>query len=85
MTNKTVKDPAIGTIVSHTGWGFEKSENYPCDVYITSGKYLSGGRLSNFWYWRRVLSNGKLAKEECGYGSFEETKDYKIEIKVSCL
>ena len=39
-------------------------------VEITGGSYLGGyGRVSNFWYWRKVLKNGKLSKKEYhGYG-----------------
>jgi hypothetical protein len=37
-------------------------------VKITSGKYWGTHGLSNFWYWREVLPNGKLGKEEHGYG-----------------
>ena len=50
-----------GDIVKHPD-GYE--------VKITSGYYLDPtyGRLSNFWYWKRVLPDGKLGKEEHGYG-----------------
>ncbi len=38
-------------------------------VEITNGQYLSNGRVSNFWYWKRVNKNGTLSKvEEHGYG-----------------
>jgi len=38
-------------------------------VKITSGQFLSNGRVSNFWYWKPLISpDGKLGKEECGYG-----------------
>lgn len=38
-------------------------------VKITAGQFLSNGRISNFWYWKRVLKNGKLSKKEYhGYG-----------------
>ena len=76
---KHIDSPAIGTIVKHTGWGFEDNENYPCDVLICDGEYYSDGRLSNYWYWQRVLPNGRLSKIESGYGSFEESEDnYEI-------
>jgi len=78
-----INSPKIGTIVRHTGWRFEDDKNYPCDVFITDGQYLSGGRVSNFWYWKRVLSDGTLAKTEQGYGSFEKSeKNYEIEINI---
>lgn len=39
-------------------------------VKITGGFFLDPtyGRVSNFWHWREVKTNGKLGKEECGYG-----------------
>jgi len=38
-------------------------------VRITSGQYWGTHGISNFWYWREVLSDGKLSeKEEHGYG-----------------
>ena len=39
-------------------------------VKITGGQYLdpTNGRVSNFWSWREVKANGKLGKEENGYG-----------------
>lgn len=37
-------------------------------VKITSGQAWSNGRLSNFWHWREVLPDGKLGKDESGYG-----------------
>jgi len=37
-------------------------------VKITNGQFLSKGKASNFWHWREVKKNGKLGKEETGYG-----------------
>ncbi|KKL05710.1 hypothetical protein LCGC14_2603300 [marine sediment metagenome] len=82
---KIVDNPSIGSIVTHTGWS-QKSKKYPCDVYIVRGDYLVDGLLSNFWYWRRLLDDGKLGEVEKGYGSFVVSdKEYTIEItyKVS--
>ena len=82
MGNK-IDSPIIGTVVRHTGWRFEDDKNYPCDVLITRGQYMSNGRLSNFWYWRRVLDDGTLADTEHGYGSFEESeKNYDVETTI---
>jgi hypothetical protein len=81
-----VNSPKIGTVVRHTGWGFVENENYPCDVLITGGQYMSNGRLINFWYWKRVLSDGTLAETEHGYGSFEKSeKNYEIETRVKSV
>lgn len=38
------------------------------EVLVTSGQFLSNGRVSNFWYWKRVNEDGSLGPEECGYG-----------------
>lgn len=37
-------------------------------VKVTGGQYWGDGGLSNFWYWREVLHDGTLGKEEKGYG-----------------
>ena len=37
-------------------------------VYVESGQFLSGGRVSNFWYWREIFDNGNLGELEHGYG-----------------
>lgn len=80
---KNIDSPKIGTVVTHTGQRMEDNQDYPCDVLITSGQYLSGGRVSNFWYWKRVLPDGKLSEMEHGYGSFAKSSNqYNIEISV---
>lgn len=38
-------------------------------VKIIDGQYWGEYGVSNFWYWRRILPNGRLSKKkECGYG-----------------
>ena len=37
-------------------------------VRVKSGTFLSGGRVSNFWTWNEVKSNGSLGPDESGYG-----------------
>lgn len=37
-------------------------------VKITSGQYLSNGRVSNFWHWREIREDGTLGPDENGYG-----------------
>ncbi len=79
MEKEKINSPKIGSIVRHTGWKRDEDINYPCDVYITSGQFLSGSRLSNFWYWKRILHDGSLSAEEHGYGDFEETEsEYEV-------
>lgn len=74
--------PEIGSIVKHTGWSIEfpEQEYYPADVWIVDGKYLSNGRVSNFWYWQRVLDDGSLGEMENGYGSFKysDIVEYRV-------
>lgn len=82
-----IESPIIGSVVKHTGWK-QDEKIYPCDVYIESGCYLDStyGRVSNFWYWKRVLKDGSLAKTEHGYGSFEKSKkNYEIETRVKSV
>lgn len=81
---KKINNPHIGTIVYHKGWKKEEDKNYPCDVYITGGVQFGTDGLSNYWTWRRVLSDGSLSdEEESGYGDFEESKyKYEVEVKV---
>lgn len=61
---------AIGKYFVHRPEG--KGDGYP--VCITNGCFLDAtyGRLSNHWYWKKVLPNGKLSsEEENGYGDNE--------------
>ncbi len=37
-------------------------------VKITSGQFWGEYGVSNFWYWREVNPDGKLGREESGYG-----------------
>jgi hypothetical protein len=37
-------------------------------VKVLDGSFLRGGRVSNFWTFAPVDENGKLGKEEYGYG-----------------
>jgi len=37
-------------------------------VKITAGEFLKDDRISNFWYWREILADSTLGKEEHGYG-----------------
>ena len=38
-------------------------------IKVIDGQFMSGGRLSNFWYWRRVDKDGSLNKKTfSGYG-----------------
>jgi hypothetical protein len=42
-------------------------------VEIVSGQYMGRYGVSNFWDWRKVLSNGSLSKKTyCGYGTYDE-------------
>lgn len=49
----------IGKIVKHPD-GYK--------VKIIDGQYWGTYGISNFWYYKRILKNGKLGREQCGYG-----------------
>lgn len=52
-------------------------------IYITSGDYEIGGRISNAWTWKEVLNNGKLGPQKSGYGeSNVEPVEFEIQIKI---
>jgi len=70
LEDTKINDPRINSIVYHSGWRFENDSNYPCHVYIISGRFYSNGRLSNSWTWKRILPNGDLAQSESELGSF---------------
>lgn len=81
--NWRIPNPKIWQVVRHAGTGFEDNENYPCDVIINSGNYSVDGRVSNFWYWRRILPDGSLSDIEHGYGDFiAPEKEYEVEVTV---
>lgn len=87
--SKRVSNPKIGSIVKHLGRGIESNSDYPCDVYIENGQYevaqpFGAPRISNFWYWRKVLQDGTLGEIECGYGDFCESEN-EYEIKVTTI
>jgi len=80
-----IYSPTIGTIVTHMKKVRDdnKFDVDPYDVYIVEGKFESQGRISNYWYWKRILPDGTLGKMEHGYGSFAESKNlYEITINV---
>ena len=79
--SERIYSPSPGSIVQY------KSDNGKLfDVYIVSGKWMVNERLSNWWNFRRVLSNGKLGKLQSNYGNFYETLNkYNIEIKINKL
>lgn len=37
-------------------------------VRVISGQFLSNGRVSNWWTWRRVNYDGSFGPETSGYG-----------------
>lgn len=50
----------VGKIIQHPD-GYK--------VKVIDGQYWGTHGLSNFWYWQRVLPDGKLSKKvEHGYG-----------------
>jgi hypothetical protein len=78
----SISSPKKGTIVCYHGSRRVK----PYDVYVEDGTFYSNGRMSNFWYWRKVNKDGSLGKLISGYGAFRESiNKYKIEqiIKIT--
>lgn len=53
-------DPPLNKVV----YVKEDKVIYPC--VILEGKFLSNGRVSNFWSWRNLITGMK----ESGYGNF---------------
>ena len=51
--------PCVGRVSKHPDGYF---------VYVTAGAYEVRGRISNFWYWRRLNSDGSLGEKGHGYG-----------------
>jgi hypothetical protein len=81
---KKINSPSTNQIVRHNGFQKDGNLNYPCDVLIIGGDYYVGGRISNFWSWQRVLSDGTIISEiETGYGDFSEIENkYKVKIEI---
>lgn len=81
-----ISDPRVGSVVFFHPWMKKKKDGTPYKPYpvlITSGQYLSGGMLSNFWSWQRVYSTGRLKKEgETGYGNFTMAEGVKVSLKI---
>lgn len=63
----------VGMIITHPKTGKL--------VKITGGSYWGTYGVSNFWYWREVLTDGTLSKnEDCGYGHEFYIKPPQLEI-----
>lgn len=75
--NTKIENPEHGTMVKHTGWQ-QHSDHYPSLIIIKEGTFLSNGRVSNFWYWKRLLDDGSLGPDEHGYGSFTNYKEEEL-------
>ena len=71
--SKKVFSPKIGQIVHSKG----------NDVYITSGSQIIGGRVSNWFTWRSINSDGSLSETESGYGDFTEP-DNEYVVTILC-
>lgn len=83
-TGEQVQDPKADQVVFFQPWQ-GKTDNrkkaYP--VIIKEGCFLSGGRVSNFWYWQRLTPTGRIKSEvEHGYGNFFVAEGYELQRKV---
>ncbi len=53
-------------------------------IYIDDGALESNGRVSNFWYWRRVRKDGSLGTMHSGHLSkMKPCTTHQIVIKVT--
>lgn len=82
-TNVKISDPDRNQVVFFRPWcdikQGETGKEYP--VIINSGRYLSGGRLSNYWTWCKVTPTGKISEKiESGYGNFYIAEGFEVEI-----
>ena len=86
-TGEQIRNPKLGEVVFFQPWQGKtdkRKKAYP--VIINSGCFLSGGRVSNFWYWHRLTPTGRVkGEEEHGYGNFFIAEGYKVETKVTVL
>ena len=65
---------SVGKVYNHPKGG---------PVYITSGKFLSNDRLSNFWYWKPIHKDGTLGEEKSGYGGNWDELSANVEIDIT--
>lgn len=51
---------------------------------ITDGAYLQGGRVSNFFWWKKINEDYTVAEEVLhGYGCFEWVeKNYRLKLSI---
>lgn len=74
MKTKPSHHPYVGGVFLHTRHG---------PIYITEGAWTVDGRLSNFWYWRRIRPDGSLGRAACGYGrDWPRIADAKVIVTV---
>ena len=86
-TNEHIQDPEKDQVVFFKPWQ-GKTDNrkkaYP--VIINTGCFLSGGRVSNFWYWQQLTPTGRVRPEiEHGYGNFTIASGYEVQRKVKLI
>jgi len=86
-TGEHITEPQTNTVVFYQPWvneGDRKKKPFP--VIINDGCYLSGGRISNFWYWQRLSPTGRINPNvEHGYGNFTIAKGYEVQRKVRVI
>ena len=83
-TGEHIADPSHNSIVFFQPWQNNRErKKKPYPVIINSGNYLSGGRISNFWYWQRISPTGRInPKIEHGYGNFSIATGYEVRRKI---
>jgi len=80
MSGGRIISPKIGSIVKYVD-----TNGNAYDVYITDGSYKgSNGRVSNFWDFKKIKSDGSLGSLRSGYGNFfKSDTEYQIDIKIT--
>ena len=83
-TGEQINDPELDQVVFFQPWmGWNDKRKKPYPVIINNGCFLSGGAISNFWYWNRLTPTGRIkGEEEHGYGNFTRAEGYSVERKV---
>lgn len=86
-TNEYIQEPIKDQVVFFQPWeGKTDKRKKPYPVIINEGCFLSGGRVSNFWYWQRLTPTGRIRPEiEHGYGNFTIAEGYEVQRKVKLI
>jgi len=51
-------------------------------VFITGGEYMGTYGISNYWYWRKIKSDGTLGRSYRGYDNGGYFTEYPGEFEI---